>query len=377
MQLLQDRIRGCLLGGAAGDALGYPVEFMRLADIRDRYGADGITSYCPKSMYHGQAQISDDTQMTMFTANGILCAVTRERMTGNREALRFPLTLAYQDWYWTQQTVFYDKAKPTSFGQRISWLCDVKQLYSRRAPGNTCLSSLRHLVMDKPQITDYLTQPMNNSCGCGAVMRMAPLGMLPNADLRQLDLEAAQVAAITHGHPLGYLSAVALSHMIHRILFPICDGWTLKDIAIDTANALTELFAREPQTRIMTDLIHQAIALSENDRKDADNISELGEGWVGHEAFAVALYCSLRYEQDFSAGIIAAANHDGDTDSTAAIAGNILGAWLGLSNIEQKWQNNLELSEVILELADDLYHGLCDDTFDCTADEQWLKKYML
>ena len=64
-----DRYRGCLLGGAAGDALGYPVEFLSLADIRERYGPAGITSY---ALQHGVAQISDDTQMTLFTANGLL-----------------------------------------------------------------------------------------------------------------------------------------------------------------------------------------------------------------------------------------------------------------------------------------------------------------
>lgn len=72
-----DRYRGCLLGGAAGDALGYPVEFLSLTDIQEQYGPAGITSY---TLQNGVAQISDDTQMTLFTANGLLFSETRQRI---------------------------------------------------------------------------------------------------------------------------------------------------------------------------------------------------------------------------------------------------------------------------------------------------------
>lgn len=68
---------------------------------------------------------------------------------------------------------------------------------------------------------------------------------------------------------------------------------------------------------------------------------------------AIAIYCSLRYKDDFSSGIIAAVNHDGDSDSTGAITGNILGALVGYDAIEEKWKQNLELADIILEMADD------------------------
>ncbi len=104
-------------------------------------------------------------------------------------------------------------------------------------------------------------------------------------------------------------------------------------------------------------LIDKAVMLSKNGEDDLSNIHQLGEGWVAEETLAIAVYCSLRYENDFSKGVIAAVNHNGDSDSTGAVAGNILGAWLGYDAIEEKWKRNLEFMRVILELADDLYEG--------------------
>ncbi|MBP3633765.1 MAG: ADP-ribosylglycohydrolase family protein [Oscillospiraceae bacterium] len=71
-----DRVKGSLIGGAVGDALGYAVEFSPLSAIREKYGPEGITQYelDPES---GKALISDDTQMTLFTANGLLCSYQR------------------------------------------------------------------------------------------------------------------------------------------------------------------------------------------------------------------------------------------------------------------------------------------------------------
>ncbi len=105
------------------------------------------------------------------------------------------------------------------------------------------------------------------------------------------------------------------------------------------------------------------------DRNDLEAIHRLGEGWTGEEALAIAVYCALKYEGDFDRALLVAVNHKGDRDSTGAVAGNILGARLGLSGIPEKYVRDLELKDVILEIADDLYRGRAPE------DPVWRRKY--
>ena len=120
---------------------------------------------------------------------------------------------------------------------------------------------------------------------------------------------------------------------------------------------IARLFADDEHIKELTDIIDLAIDLSENNDSDLENIHRLGEGWVAEETLGIALYCSLKYQNDFSKAITVAVNHKGDSDSTGAVTGNIIGALVGYDNIEDKWENDLELSDVILELATDLCHG--------------------
>ena len=102
----------------------------------------------------------------------------------------------------------------------------------------------------------------------------------------------------------------------------------------------------------------KAIALSENGVSDVQNIEEgLGGGWVAEETLAIALYAVLAHFGDFEAALTAAVNHGGDSDSTGAVAGNILGAAVGYETLPGHYKERLELLDVILHVADDLYRG--------------------
>jgi len=83
-------------------------------------------------------------------------------------------------------------------------------------------------------------------------------------------------------------------------------------------------------------------------------IAQLGEGWVAEEALAISVYCALR-ARNFKDGVILAVNHDGDSDSTGSITGNLLGTMHGSKAIPREWLAQLELRDVIAELAEDLY----------------------
>ena len=375
MNSIQDRIRGCLIGGAVGDALGYPVEFMRGRSIVKQYGEQGITEYelDPKT---GKAVISDDTQMTMFTANGILAAETRAAMGDNACLLRKEVAKAYQDWLVTQELSYEDFQRSPKEDLRggSSWLLDVPELFEQRAPGNTCLFALRCLKNGGDRKEDYIREPQNSSKGCGGVMRVAPMGLSDRLPIEALDWEGAQLAAVTHGHSLGYMPAAVLTHIVHRLVFGGENDLSLKEIVLEARETAEKVFAGDKHLGEHSALIMKAVELSENEKVDLSNIRALGEGWVADEALAIALYCALRHQDDFSAGIIASVNHSGDSDSTGAIAGNILGALVGWDRIDEKWKTSLELRDELLALADDLSRQDYDRR-DETGNLYWEARY--
>lgn len=373
-----DKIRGSLIGGAAGDALGYAIEFLDENNIFSQYGEKGIQEYV-LDQTSGKALISDDTQMTLFTANGILIADTRLSMQGIGGIPHGYIKHSYQDWLRTQEMSFEESRKqPKGYmNGSISWLSDVPELYSRRAPGNTCISALMQQRAGRRLSGNFIDHPLNHSKGCGGIMRVAPLALkaYPYVQMKELDREAAEIAAITHGHSLGYMSAAVLVHIISRIVYPEKEQ-TLKEIVLEARDTAAEVFAGDKHLRELTKMIDKAVALSENKERDLDNIHQLGEGWVAEETLGIAIYCSLRHQNDFSAGIIAAVNHKGDSDSTGAVTGNILGAMVGYGAIDEKWKKNLELADVILEMADDLCHGCQMNEYSYYQDQDWIRKYM-
>ena len=369
-----DKIRGCFVGGTAGDALGYAIEFSEKDEIFSRFGKDGITEYELDGLT-GKAIISDDTQMTLFTANGLLVGDTRGCMRGIQGWPRGYVAMAYQDWLRTQEISFEkSRTEPRKpMHSTVSWFMDVPELYKRRAPGNTCLSALKY---GKPQGDDFIEEHLNDSKGCGGVMRVAPLALdYAHIDIEKLDLEGAQIAAITHGHSLGYMPAAVLTHILHRIVFAEKE-MSLKEIVIEAKKTAEKLFEGDKYLEDLTAIIDQAIRLSENKYSDLNNIHRLGEGWVAEETLAIAIYCSLRHQDDFSAGIIAAVNHKGDSDSTGAVTGNILGALLGYDAIDDKWKKDLELHDVIIEMADDICHGCQMSEYSDYEEPDWFRKYI-
>ena len=374
-----DQIRGSLIGGAIGDALGYAIEFEGEAQIFGNYGKNGITEY---ELTNGKALISDDTQMTLFTGNGILVGDTRMAMRGIGASPRAYVADAYQDWLKTQHSDIKTVNKYKRFTKEggRSWLLDVPELYTRRSPGNTCLSALKTRA-DSDYVEDFIADPINHSKGCGGIMRIAPIALKYRAgenyygDIAELDMEAAQIAAITHSHSLGYMPAAVAAHVINRCLTS-SDSMTLKEMILEAKDTAAKLFAGDKHLPELTDIIDRAIRLSENDQSDLDNIHALGEGWVAEETLGIALYCALKYQHDFSKAIIVSVNHKGDSDSTGAVTGNILGALVGYEAIDVKWKKNLELQDVILEMADDLCHGCQMDEYSHYSDPAWIAKYM-
>ncbi|MGL4209289.1 MAG: ADP-ribosylglycohydrolase family protein, partial [Candidatus Adiutrix sp.] len=181
----------------------------------------------------------------------------------------------------------------------------------------------------------------------GAVMRMAPVGLMKG--INDPFKVGVELAALTHGHPSGQLPAGVFAAIIRYLL----DGDRLLG-AIEKSIAELKNYPKSQETLTALEL---AINLSENKKiSPTAAIALLGEGWVAEEALAISIYCSL-VAKDFREGVLMAVNHDGDSDSTGSITGNILGLIYGLKDIPQGWLDNLELRDVISEIAVDLYNA--------------------
>lgn len=310
----KSRLIGCLLGGAIGDAMGYPVEFMRYSDIARYFGGAGVRDLSASTL------VSDDTQMTLFTAEGLLNA-NRLNKPPVKSVYR-----SYLRWYYTQSKVKMPGAKYEG------GLLNEPKLFATRAPGSTCLSSLSSGKMGT------LADPINHSRGCGGVMRVAPCAVFP----QPFDL-GCRVAAITHGHPGGYISAGALAELLQKLYY----GQSLPDAVDDLIVELEEIENAE-STR---DALQHAVELEAEGRPCAPTIKELGEGWVGEEALAIAVYSALSFPTDYAQAVRLAVNHDGDSDSTGSICGQIMGMLLGAGAIPVAWRDGVELCNVIRAYA--------------------------
>ena len=361
----KDKFLGCFIGGAAGDALGYAAEFLSEDEIVSRYGKEGITEY---HLQDGLARISDDTQMTLFTANGLLVGQTRGCLRGIMAPYSDYVAQAYQEWYKTQVSNF-----PATENFHTCWLLHVPGLYVRRAPGATCMGAIAGGA------SGSIERPINNSKGCGGVMRVAPVGLyLGSSWMAGLaaDLVAADVAALTHGHELGYIPAAMFSHMV-RLLSHSTDI-SLEAAVQDGMKAIRRIFPQAVHLPTFLEKIQLALQLAKTGGHDLAAIHALGEGWCGDEALAIAVFCAVKYQDDFDKALLAAVNHGGDSDSTGAVTGNLLGAYLGLSRIPEKYTKHLELLDVIAEIAEDLYDDCQINEYSYSEDPRdiaWEKKY--
>jgi ADP-ribosylglycohydrolase len=334
------KVLGSILAGAVGDALGSPIEFSAIDDIRRLYGREGVTGYVHGS--GGKGQVTDDTQMALFTLEGLIRAhAAQRRGTDTETDVTLVLQHAYQRWLHTQGEP-WERAGGVFKGRAPSpdgWLITNRGLFHRRAPGGTCLTSLRAFGAGGQVGT--VTDQLNNSKGCGGVMRAAPVAVWSDDPSEVFSL-AATSGALTHGHPSGFLSAGVLAVIVSELF----DGTALPDAVTVARSQLTRWDRHEEQLYVLDKAVDLAAR-----KPDPETIAdELGGGWVGEEALAIGV-CAALAADDLADGLLMAVNHSGDSDSTGSICGNILGAMWGIDAIPPTWLAELELREVIERLC--------------------------
>jgi len=334
-----EHFKGCLIGGAIGDAMGAPVEFMSFDQIKSNFGHLGLTNY--SKAYGRVGAFTDDTQMTLFTAEGLILSKVRQEYQGTAGMISSVYS-ALLRWLYTQEINLQNSLIKNHGTCSIvdGVLTGYRELFSLRAPGNSCLSALKSRMMGT------IDNAVNDSKGCGGVMRIAPVG-LAFSDTEKAFHIGCQCSAITHGHPTGYLAAGTLAALISEIV----SGGSYRN-AIDES---IRILKKQNNYQETLNAIESAVEMVDKGEPSPETIEEMGAGWVADEALGISIYCSLVAENDFTKGILLSVNHSGDSDSTGSITGNILGALYGIDVVPNLWIENLELKDLIEEISGDLF----------------------
>jgi ADP-ribosylglycohydrolase len=289
-----------LFGLALGDALGWPAEFLSLPQIYSRFGSKGIQEPPNPALY------TDDTQMTIALTNGLLDAGLAADIDVQMEAV----------------------AK-----HFIVWKNSPE---NNKAPGNTCMAAVQRL---EAGIT-WREAGIISSKGCGSAMGVATIGYLYQHDEAKLREVAMQSGIMTHGHPAAVAGSIAAAYLVKLALDAVAPEEYLRRV-MTFCDGISEDF-----DRAMIRVSHVLAWGSET-----HSMRHLGEGWIAEEAVALALYCVLRYPNDYTEAVRRGATSEGDSDSIACIAGGIMGARLGLNAIPLDWRERCENKTYLSDLA--------------------------
>ncbi|MFB9862459.1 ADP-ribosylglycohydrolase family protein [Rufibacter immobilis] len=333
--------RGCLLGGAIGDALGAGSVHQSWTQIKQAYGERGIQDYVESK--DGIGRFTNKTQLLLFTAEGMLRSIHRASIKGIWGAYTTIVWQSYLRWLFTQGI---DVSTDSSIISRESitsgWLMEARGLYRKRGGSNTLINSLKY------GISGTMSRPVNNSKGSGGLVRVAPIGLLFYKDPEKAFRYGCELAAFTHGHPSGYLPAGYLA----ALLAFLNRGHTLNQ-TIELTNPILLQYPNHEETLTA---IKKALKLVYAADPSPEAVEKLGNGRTGEEALAMAIYCAFRFrDADFEKGLWLAVNHSGDTDTVGAVTGSILGLLFGEKSIPTKWRVNLDQYHIVSQVAEDLH----------------------
>jgi ADP-ribosylglycohydrolase len=300
-----------VLGAAIGDAMGHPTEFMSLAGIRERYGPAGVRGfelYWDRDGGRRFAPYTDDTQM----AECVLRTLLAERE--DLDAAMREMARRFVDWSENPQG-------------------------GHRAPGNACLSGCRALARG----VHWSEAGGPTAGGCGSVMRAYPFGLVFADDLEKAEEWAVAHSRLTHRDPIALAASAAMAVGVARAVRGEAPAW----VASEMVAAACRYSA--PTAIMMAEAVDDAQSGAEPD----EVLSRL-QGWAAHEAIAAAVYVFVRHPDDPAVAILEGANTPGDSDSIATLAGALTGARNGIDAIPAEWVRDVERSEELTKLAEQI-----------------------
>ena len=358
----QTYYRGCFLGLAVGDAMGYTVDDRSLEQIRQDYGPEGLLGY---DLVNGFADISSYTQLAAFAGNGLLLGLTRGQTRGVMAPYVRYVALAQKEWSQTQR---YSGNPDRS----VCWVGRDREMRGRRCMDTRMLDTLSR---DRP---GSMEEPVNKFVTPGAITMAIPVGMFFNplrTGREEIDRLGAETVALTHGAPPAFLAGGVLAHMISRIIW---DGVRdLKELVKESVEALQEGFGREyRQVNEVRDGLNMALRLAASHNVSCSEAMEHLRCTTASEVLAGAVYAALCYENNFDEAMITAVNHSGRSAAVGAVTGAILGARLGEEAIPEFYLEPLEPVELLRELADDMLQGCPMELGNGLFDDDWDRKYI-
>ena len=359
----RDAYRGCLLGLAIGDAMGYPADTKTWPQIQEDYGPYGLMGY---DLRNGYAEVSSHTQIAVFSCNGLLLGLTRGQVYGKMAPFVRYVGLAQQEWAAGQRR--YDQP-----GRNHCWVFRVSELRSRHCTDTRMVETLNRGKLGS------LEDPVNKHDTPASITSAVAAGIFGDTgrlNPQEADRLGAESVALTHGHPLAFLPGVAVAHLIGNCLRHPHVGLNL--LVKGALVALQEQFAREYPREVgqITALIEQAVSLAEERLVRPVDAMERLKCDTGAEVLAGAIYAALLCEEDFDNAMVIAVNHSGRSAAVGSLTGAILGARLGEQALPDFYMDGLEIADVLRDLADDLVQGCPMVRGSLLFDGDWESKYL-
>ncbi len=347
-----DKFCGMLLGQAAGDALGAPLDALSVATMKRQFGPFGLRTLVRSPKTSFRALLSSNTQMMLATADGLLWASAKkiDRTEG--------LYRGYMRWYYGQTGEEARRGQRTWVRrqphEREFCLAREKFMRAKRGMGSTLVA----LASETP---GSLKNKINEANDSEALIRSGPIGLIYAGNVRDAFYEAVRAAVLTHTNPLAYQAAAAFA----GIIAGLSGKRTTLPKVLDEVMALLN---KSEHTEALTALLSAAITQA-NDHPagkgtpfdHVDSLHSLGTGKKAEEALAMGVYCALANDDPFEA-VLAAAHHDGKSSVTASIVGAIEGARLGRAFLPDYWLSHLEGADIIEAVAKQLYKTWEDET---------------
>ncbi len=362
MAIQRSTYRGCLLGLAVGDAMGYTVDSRSWAEIQEDYGPNGLMGY---DLVNGYAEITSYTQLAAFTCNGLLLGITRGQVTGRMAPFVKYIGLSSREWAASQRAW----GRPD---QTFCWLLQKNEICRRH-----CMDTRMLETLGRDELGN-LEDSRNGYAGPGSLSTAIGVGLFSGQrKMKALELDrlGAEAVALTHGSPTAFLSGALLTRIMGICLHHPNASLTL--VINKALEAFQHQFGHQySQAYEIINLVRRAMTYAGAANLRAVDAMEQLRCENAAQVIAGAIYACLTNSEDFDHAMITAVNHSGRSAAVGAVAGAILGARMGEEALPDFYVECLEPAELLRELADDLFDGCPMELGNKLFDLDWDHKYL-